>query len=49
MRVRKLKHGKATGKDEVTDEMIKGGADKVVDYVIWPLSVVVVIGEIRED
>ena len=35
-RIRKLKKGKATGKDEVTREMIKGGGDIVVDW-IWKL------------
>ena len=33
----KLKNGKAAGKDEVTGEMIKGGGDRVVDW-IWRLS-----------
>ena len=33
MRVRKLKNGKATGKDEVTGEMIKGGGGRVVDWI----------------
>ena len=28
-RVKKLKNGKAAGKDEVTDEMVKGGGDVV--------------------
>ena len=37
MRVKKLKNGKAAGKDEVTREMVKGGGDKVVDW-IWSLS-----------
>ena len=36
MRVDKLKNGKATGKDEITREMIKVGGDKVVDW-IWRL------------
>ena len=31
LRVEKLKNGKAAGKDEVTREMIKGGANMVVD------------------
>ena len=30
----KLKNGKAAGKDEITGEMIKGGSDRVVDW-IW--------------
>ena len=29
--------GKAAGKDEVTEEMVKGGGDMVVDW-IWKLS-----------
>ena len=32
----KLNNGKAAGKDEVTGEMIKGGGDRVVDW-IWRL------------
>ena len=36
MRVGKLKNGKATVKDEITGEMIKGGGDRVVDW-IWRL------------
>ena len=36
MRVGKLKNGKAAGKDEVTGEIIKGGGDRVVDW-IWRL------------
>ena len=31
-----LKKGKAAGKDEVTGEMIKGGGNRVVDW-IWRL------------
>ena len=31
MKVRKLKNGKAAGKDEVTGEMVKSGGDIVVD------------------
>ena len=33
VRVRKLKNGTAAGKDEVTGEMIKGGGDRVVDWI----------------
>ena len=29
----KLKNGKASGKDEITREMIKGGDDRVVDWI----------------
>ena len=36
MRLWKLKNGKAAGKDEITGEMIKGGGDRVVDW-IWRL------------
>ena len=32
----KLNNGKAAGKDETTGEMIKGGGDRVVDW-IWKL------------
>ena len=32
----KLNNGKAAGKDENTEEMIKGGGDRVVDW-IWRL------------
>ena len=36
VRVGKLKNGKAVGKVEVTVEMVKGGGNKVVDW-IWRL------------
>ena len=36
VRVDKLKNGKAAGKDEITGEMIKGGGDRVMDW-IWRL------------
>ena len=36
MRVGKLKNEKAVGKDEITGERIKGGGDRVVDW-IWRL------------
>ena len=36
VRLGKLKNGKATGKDEVTGEMIKGRGVRVVDW-IWRL------------
>ena len=32
----KLKNGKAAGKDKITLEMIKGGGDRVMDW-IWSL------------
>ena len=34
--MRKLKNGKTAGKDEVTEEMIKGGDDMVINW-IWNL------------
>ena len=34
----KLKNGKGAGKDEVTGEMIKGGGNRVVDW-IWRLCI----------
>ena len=40
VKLRKLENGKVTGKDEVTEEMIKGGGDIVVDCGIWPLRLV---------
>ena len=36
IRVGKLKTGKAAGRNEITKEMIKGGDDRVVDW-IWML------------
>ena len=36
VRVGKLMNGKVAGKDEITGEMIKGGNDRVVDW-IWRL------------
>ena len=36
MKVWKLKNGKATGGDEITGEIIKGGGDRMVDW-IWRL------------
>ena len=36
VRMGKLKNGKAADKDEITREMIKGGGDRVVDW-IWRL------------
>ena len=32
-RVKKLKNGRATGKDDVTGEMLKGGGDEVADWI----------------
>ena len=36
VRVGLLKNGKAVGKDEIKGEMIKGGSERVVDW-IWRL------------
>ena len=36
VKVKKLKNGKAVDKDEVTGKMIKGGGDRVVNW-IWKL------------
>ena len=38
----KFKNGKATGNDETTGEMIKGGGERVVNWIwrLWPLRVV---------
>ena len=36
MRIGKFKNGKATGVDEITGEVIKGGDDRAVDW-IWRL------------
>ena len=33
-RVKKLKNGKAAGKNDVTEEMVKGGDDVVVDCMV---------------
>ena len=35
-RIKKLKNGKAAGKDETTEEVVKGGGDLLVDW-IWKL------------
>ena len=49
MRVGKLKNGKAAGKDEITGEMIKGGGDRVVDW-IWRLcNMAFESGDVSED
>ena len=32
-RVKKLKNGKAVGKDEVTEDMVKSRGDVVVDWI----------------
>ena len=33
VRVGKLKNGKVAGGDEITGEMIKGGGDRMVDWI----------------
>ena len=33
VRVGKLKNGKSVGKNEITEEMVKGGSDRVVDWI----------------
>ena len=49
VRVGKLKNGKASGKDEITEEMIKGGCDRVVDW-IWRLcNMAIVRAVVPED
>ena len=40
VRVGKLKNVKASGGDEVTGEIIRYGGDRVMDWIIWPLRVV---------
>ena len=49
VRVGKLKNGKAAGKDEITEEMIKSGRDKLMDW-IWRLcNVAFKSGVVPED
>ena len=33
MKMGKLKNGKATGKDKITGEMIKGGGDRMIHWI----------------
>ena len=40
VRVGKLKNGKVASKNEIKGEMIKGGDDRVVDWIWTPLRVV---------
>ena len=45
----KLKNGKAVGKDEIIGEMIKGGSNRVMDW-IWKLcSMAFESGVVSED
>ena len=46
--VGKLKNGKATGNDKITGEMIKGGGDRVVEW-IRRLCIMVLSGVVPED
>ena len=49
VRVDKFKNGKAAGKDEITGGMIKGGGDRMVDW-IWRLcNMVLERGVVPED
>ena len=49
VRVGKFKNSKAIGKDEVRGEMIKGGSDRVLDW-IWRLcNMAFVSGVVPED
>ena len=49
VRVGKLKDGKTAGNDEITGEMIKGGGDRVVDYVRRLCNMAFEIGVVPED
>ena len=47
--VGKLKNGKSAGKDEVTGEMIKGGGDRVMDWICRLYNMVFESGGVPED
>ena len=49
VRVREPKNGKAAGKDEVTRKIIKGGDDRVVDWVWRPCNITFENGDVPED
>ena len=56
VRVGKLQNEKATGKDELTGEMIKGGGEKMVDWTwsvcdmeICNMALLRVVGKIQSD
>ena len=49
VRMRKIKNGKAAGKDEVTGEMIRGGGDSVVDWILRLCKIVFENGVVPED
>ena len=36
----KFKNGKAAGKDEIKGEMIKGGGDKLVDWILRMCNII---------
>ena len=48
VRVSKLKNRKATGKDEITGEMIKDGGGRVVDW-IWSCNMAFESGVVSKD
>ena len=48
-RVGKLKNGKTAGKDEVTGEMIKGGGNRVLDWIWWVCNMAFESGVVPED
>ena len=49
VRVGMLKNGKSTGKDEITGEMIKGGGDRVVDWIWKVCNIAFESGAVSED
>ena len=49
VKVGKLKNGKAAGKDEITKEMIKGGGDRVVDWICRLCNMAFESGVVPED
>ena len=49
LRVCKLKNGKSAGNDEITGEMIKGGGDRVVDWIWRPCNMSFESGVVPED
>ena len=49
VRVGKLKNGKAAGKDEVTEEMIKGGGSMVLDWILKLFNMTLESGVVPEN
>ena len=49
VRVKKLKNGKTSGKDEITGEMIKYGGNRVVDWISRLCNMVFESGVVPED